>query len=220
MSSISFERYDEEFLSLTEQVQKSLTSLDIESAQSSSSAESDLKFALNLLSQCEDLLKQMSVEARGADNADTKKELLHKVRVCKAKLANLRDDYETAKNEIERMSLISPSLGPSRGNGAGSHKERLLATSEKIKSQNDTLERARRIMADTEETAMEITTELGRNRETIQSAHGRVREVSGLTNRARRIVQNMSRREVQQKLVLYMVLAVIFIVLVIIIFNL
>ena len=58
-------------------------------------------------------------------------------------------------------------------------------------------------MAETESVAMEITEELGRHRETIGNAHGRVRQVTGMTNRARRIVQNMSRREVQQKLILY-----------------
>lgn len=58
-------------------------------------------------------------------------------------------------------------------------------------------------MAETESVALEITEELGRHRETISSAHGRVRQVSGMTNRARRIVQSMGRREVQQKLILY-----------------
>ena len=70
-------------------------------------------------------------------------------------------------------------------------------------SQSETLANARSIMAETESVAMEITEELGRHRETIGNAHGRVRQVTGMTNRARRIVQNMSRREVQQKLILY-----------------
>lgn len=64
---------------------------------------------------------------------------------------------------------------------------------------------------------MEITEELGRHRETITSAHGRVRQVTGMTNRARRIVQSMGRREVQQKLILYGVggaVAVVFLFLV------
>ena len=74
-------------------------------------------------------------------------------------------------------------------------------------------------MSDTGETAMEITSELARNREKIESAHGRVREVSGLTNRARRIVQSMSRREVQQKLAMYMVSGGLILLLIIILFN-
>ena len=67
-------------------------------------------------------------------------------------------------------------------------------------------------MAETESVALEITEELGRHRETISSAHGRVRQVTGMTNRARRIVQSMSRQEVQQKLILYGVAGAIIIV--------
>ena len=74
-------------------------------------------------------------------------------------------------------------------------------------------------MSDTEGTAMEITSELSRNREKIESAHSRVRDVSGLTNRARRIVQSMSRREVQQKLAMYVVSGVLILLVLVILSN-
>jgi vesicle transport through interaction with t-SNAREs protein 1 len=89
-----------------------------------------------------------------------------------------------------------------------------------MEKQNESLDRAKSIMAETEQTAMEITLELGRNRETLESAHGRVREVSGLTNRARRLLQNMNRRQVQQKLALYAVAGVIILVIGAILWNL
>jgi vesicle transport through interaction with t-SNAREs protein 1 len=75
-------------------------------------------------------------------------------------------------------------------------------------------------MADTEEVALEITTELGRNREVMETSHARVKQVSGLTNRARRILQNMNRRRVQQKLALYVVSFVIIIVVIFLLWNL
>jgi|EP00984_Skeletonema_dohrnii_P035818 vesicle transport through interaction with t-SNAREs protein 1 len=74
-------------------------------------------------------------------------------------------------------------------------------------------------MAETEGVALEITEELGRHRETISSAHGRVRQVTGMTNRARRIVQSMSRREVQQKLILYGVAGTIVLVFLMLIYG-
>mmetsp|Transcript_33318 Transcript_33318/g.60031 ORF Transcript_33318/g.60031 Transcript_33318/m.60031 type:complete len:233 (+) Transcript_33318:125-823(+) len=208
-SSIPFERYDEEFLSLTEQVTSKLRSLDPATAAGSvpPSADADLKMAHNLLLQADDLLKQMGLEARGVEDASVKRDLLGKVRVCKTRLANLRDDYEAAKSFVERNSLgltngdIESSSGRSRSSTSG--KERLLSNSQSLQSQSDTLANARSIMAETESVALEITEELGRHRESISSAHGRVRQVTGMTNRARRIVQSMSRREVQQKLILY-----------------
>ena len=58
-------------------------------------------------------------------------------------------------------------------------------------------------MQETEQVALEITEELGNNREKLMSAHGRVREVGGLTGRARRILYGMNQRAMQQKLVMY-----------------
>jgi hypothetical protein len=82
-SSIPFERYDEEFLSLTEQVTSKLRPLDPSTASSSTSlpptAEADVKMAHNLLLQADDLLKQMGLEARGVDDAAVKRDLLAKV---------------------------------------------------------------------------------------------------------------------------------------------
>eukprot|EP00984_Skeletonema_dohrnii_P022088 scaffold11205_cov221-Skeletonema_dohrnii-CCMP3373.AAC.4 len=81
-SSIPFERYDEEFLSLTEQVTSKLRPLDPSTASSTSlppTAEADVKMAHNLLLQADDLLKQMGLEARGVDDAAVKRDLLAKV---------------------------------------------------------------------------------------------------------------------------------------------
>ncbi|EJK45608.1 hypothetical protein THAOC_35770 [Thalassiosira oceanica] len=222
-SSIPFERYDEEFLSLTEQVTSKLRSLDPSTsggAPPPSSAEADVKMAHNLLLQADDLLKQMGLEARGVDDASVKRDLLGKVRVCKTRLANLRDDYEAAKSNVERSSLGLGDIESGRGGGSSaSGKQRLLSNSEQLQSQSDTLANARSIMAETESVALEITEELGRHRETISSAHGRVRQVTGMTNRARRIVQSMSRREVQQKLILYGVAGTIMIVFLMLIYS-
>ena len=149
------------------------------------------------------------------------------MRVCKTRLANLRDDYESAKNHIDRSSLglnEDIELGGRNGSGGGRNrtngsKERLLSNTDTLQSQSDTLANARSIMAETEGVALEITEELGRHRETISSAHGRVRQVTGMTNRARRIVQSMSRREVQQKLILYGVAGTIVLVFLMLIYG-
>mmetsp|Transcript_4363 Transcript_4363/g.7312 ORF Transcript_4363/g.7312 Transcript_4363/m.7312 type:complete len:207 (-) Transcript_4363:63-683(-) len=203
MSSIPFERYDEEFLSLVNQVKSSLHQDNVE-------------FTASLISQCEDLLKQMSVEARGVDDADVKRDLLGQVRQCKSTLSGLRDEFKSMQAAQERAQLM---IGNSGSENKNASKERLLQAQNQLDQQNDTLDRARRTMADTEDVAMEITGELGRNRETLETAHGRVREVSGLTNRARRLLQNMNRRAVQQKLAMYTIAVVIVLVVGIILWN-
>mmetsp|Transcript_27916 Transcript_27916/g.31925 ORF Transcript_27916/g.31925 Transcript_27916/m.31925 type:complete len:205 (+) Transcript_27916:42-656(+) len=202
MSSIPFDRYDDEFQSLTDQVKQSLEKDDVD-------------FASSLLSQCEDLLKQMSVEARGVDDASMKRDLLSKVRQCKSTLSCLRNEFKSMQVARNRESLMISVCDDNKS----SSKEILLQAQNQVEQQNETLDRARRVMADTEEVAMEITTELGRNRETLETAHGRVREVSGLTNRARRLLQNMNRRAVQQKLAMYIIAVIIVIAAGIILWN-
>jgi len=214
MSNAPFERYDAEFLSLSEQVKSKISQLV------SKSADSEIKYCQGLLSQCDDLLKQMQVEARSVDDTTAKRELLQKVRVCKAQLANLRDDFSTAQANAEREALLggNADLETGKSGGTSDHRERLLKTNDQISKQNETLDRAQRVMAETEDVALEITSELGRNREKISSSHQRVRDVSGLTNQARRIVQSMSRREVQQKLMMYLVAALLVIAVIVILY--
>ncbi|KAL7529092.1 hypothetical protein ACHAWF_002832, partial [Thalassiosira exigua] len=78
----NFDRYDAEFRSLAEQVSSRLRGLDPATSDGPAvpaTAEADLRMARNLLLQADDLLKQMGLEARGADDASLKRDLLGKV---------------------------------------------------------------------------------------------------------------------------------------------
>lgn len=100
----------------------------------------------------------MGLEARSTEDSTMKRDLLGKVRVCKTRLANLRDDYEGAKGVVERMSLglgrdeeMGGGGGGVNGGGrggrqGGSAREKLLHQSESLNSQNETLSNAQRIM--------------------------------------------------------------------------
>jgi len=153
----------------------------------------------------------MTIESRSVDDKQIKAECQAVVRVAKGNHANLVDDVKAVQGAFERHSLLQ---GGSSGDvESGNHKsgrnanaavkEHLLKTNNTLQSQNSTLENARRVMAETEDVALEITEELSRNREAISSASSRVRGVSSLTNRARRVLVSMQRREVQQKMVVY-----------------
>jgi len=181
-SYVPFQRYDEEFKSLKKQVQQSLQDSfsDEESGQTG-----------NLLTQCDELLQQMALEARSVPEASLKRELLAQVRTCKAEL-------QTFKDEHNKQSLLS---GASKG-GSG-HRERLLQQQDMLENQNSRLDNARKVLEETEHVALEIGTELSHNRETIESAHGRVRQVGSMTGRAKRILSSMNQRAVRQKIMLY-----------------
>lgn len=182
-SRINFDQYDEEFGNICQQVQKSLAE------------EPPSQYTSNLLQQCDDLVQQMELEARTVPDATLKRSLIQKVRSCK-------QEYQRLRAESERQGLLG-----GRGGAGGGEDERFMLqkNEDMLGAQNDTLERARRTMQETEAVALEITEELGQNREKLISAHGRVREVQGLTGRARRILTSMSQRAVQQKMILYAV---------------
>ena len=177
----SFDRYDEEFTSLIQQIQKDLDD------------SGDPKYTNNLLQQCDDLIKQMALEARSVGEADRKRQMLAKVKQCKTQ-------YQDLVQQSDRQGLLGAN---GASNGGGSAKERLLLqkNEEMMSAQNDRLERARRTMQETEQVALEITDELASNRETLTSAHGRIRDVSGLTGRAKRMLNRMSQRALQQKMI-------------------
>lgn len=178
--SSTFDRYDDEFSSLIQQIEEGLHS------------EPPTPYTESLLKQCDDLIKQMALEARSVQEASVKRSLLDKVKKYKAK-------YQGLQAESDRQGLLGSS---SQQQG---QRERLLLqkNEDMLSRQNETLERARRTMEETEAVAFEITEELGHNREKLMSAHGRVREMTGLTGRASRILTAMNQRAVQQKMVLY-----------------
>jgi vesicle transport through interaction with t-SNAREs protein 1 len=177
---LPFERYEDEFKTLTKQVQDSLN--DDEEVQQTG----------NLITQCDELLQQMALEARSVPDASLKRELLQTVRTAKSQL-------QTYKEKYEKQSLMSSANSKS----SGGHRERLLQQQDQLRNQNSQLDNARKVLEETEQVALEIGSELGNNRETLESAHGRIHQVTGLTGRARRIVQSMNQRAVQQKLLLY-----------------
>ena len=194
-TSIPFERYDDEFGELLHQIEQSLNE------------EPPSAYSENLMQQADDLIKQMALEARSVPDASLKRELLAKVRKQKDQLSNLRSRSE--KDGLFRTS-------------SKNREQRLLLqqTEDTLTQQNETLERARRTMLETEQVALEITDELGNNREKIMSAHGRVREVGGITGRARRILQGMNQRAMQQKMVMYGVAAALGVGFLILLYNL
>lgn len=197
---IPFERYDDEFSTLLQQIESSIEDQNDPPSPT---------YTTNLIQQADDLLKQMALEARSISNSTTKRTLLDKVRSLKGQLQSLQSQYD-------RIQLISTSRIDTSSMSVD-QRERLRLqqqqqaqqkkNEEMLLNQNDLLERARRTMNETETIALEITEELGNNREKLMSTHSRIREVGGLTGRARKILYNMNQRAMQQKMILYGVVA-------------
>lgn len=186
-----FDRYDTEYRSLLEQINSKISQLSTYDNNDKDKS-STIQLTSGLFRQADDLLKQLDMEAR--DQSD--RTMKEKCKTYKKSLQSLRSDFESARASADRQMLLSGSV-------SGSDRGRLMDVGSSLSRQNDTLTNARRVMAETEDVALEITEELGRNREKIQNARSKVQEVSGMTNTARRLVQSMSKRETQQKIMMY-----------------
>jgi hypothetical protein len=163
-----FDFYKEEFESVLRQIEQRLQS------------EED---ASDLIDQCETLLPQFSMEARGAPDPSLKQELLDTVSAYKVK-------FQSYKAENKRKELLT-SMPP----GADTrHRERMMLPQDRVRQQNQTIQNALHSLNETEQVATDIGQELSKNRETIENTHDNVNQVSSMAERAKGLLKSMKRR--------------------------
>jgi hypothetical protein len=167
-ASTPFDFYKEEFESVLLQIEQCLQS------------EED---ASDLIDQCETLLPQLSIEARGAPDPCLKQELLDVVSAYKVK-------FQSYKDENKRKGLFA-SMPP----GADArYRERMMLPQDRVRQQNQTILNALQSVNETEQVAIEIGQELSKNRETIENAQDNVDQVSSMAERAKGLLMSMRRR--------------------------
>mmetsp|Transcript_15569 Transcript_15569/g.19286 ORF Transcript_15569/g.19286 Transcript_15569/m.19286 type:complete len:103 (+) Transcript_15569:783-1091(+) len=71
------------------------------------------------------------------------------------------------------------------------------------------LENSRQVMDDLEASAMDVSSQLRSNRETLESAHNKLKNSNNLTSRARSVLRRMENREFRQKTAIYVALGVV-----------
>ncbi|CAM9594337.1 unnamed protein product [Chrysoparadoxa australica] len=188
-----FDSYNEEFRALSSEIAKGIshaTTYETEAV----AKRTELRKVDALLGQASDLIKQMDVEVRSASDVPTKKDLQAKVATYKQSLSRLKSDYTRAVQAEERAGLMGDQdhlFAQGRGSASQQQHDRLLQTSDMLERQGGYLESSKRMVAEIEDVAMDITSELGRNRETIQSAHSKVKETNSAMEVAKGAVDRM-----------------------------
>ena len=134
--------------------------------------------------------------------AATRKQLQKKVRQYKSSLNSLEDDFRRARDKHEREGLLGAGAD-GVGSLSAEHRSRLADTTERLQGSSRALEMAITTVQETEDVALGITDELGRNREKILSAHSKVKQTSSLTDTARSLVSRMTRRDRQHRCMMY-----------------
>jgi hypothetical protein len=88
-------------------------------------------------------------------------------------------------------------------------RERLLNTNDKLSKQNKIIMSAQQTIYDTENIGNIIISELQNNKEKIKASHTKVNEFNGMTDTARRLLNSINKREIQQRWILFFVTFVI-----------
>jgi vesicle transport through interaction with t-SNAREs protein 1 len=198
---MSFESYNQEFVGCAQQAERCLSELK-SNENNNPKNYSLISQVESLLTQQADCIKQMEVEARGSSyDSATKKVLIEKAGILKKSLIKDKADFQRIREKAERSSLI--------GTASESDRSRFLETNEKLDRQNQMIDQAHRTVAETEEIGLEITSELSRNREKIESSRAKNSEFVNVVAAARGILGSMNRRETRQRYLVVFIVVVL-----------
>lgn len=190
-----FDGYDEEYRALASDISRKISEVATYEDQKDKKKTSIVHIG-DLLTQANQLIQQMELEVRSLDAA-TRRELSKKVDQYKKSLASLAEDHKKIKEKEEREGLFGDRDDLAKS--SADHRNRMKAATDKMKGTTGKLDAARRTVAETEEVALAITDELGRNREKIQAAHNKVKGVNDMAKRGGNIVGRMSARDKRQQ---------------------
>lgn len=115
-----FDAYIQEFSTLSQDISKSIS--EYRSYSDADKSATLGRQVESLLGQANDLIKQMELEVRSHDPA-TRKVLGDKLSTYKKSIVSMKTDFEAARNELQKSSLI--------GSKSNEQRQRLLDTNQK-----------------------------------------------------------------------------------------
>ncbi|GFR47464.1 hypothetical protein Agub_g9191 [Astrephomene gubernaculifera] len=154
--------------------------------------------------EADNIIKKMDMEARSVA-PDRSKQLQNKVKEYKADLASLKEqlgkarsssnDYEAARAEL--------GLGMDHASSSQAQRDRMLSATARLEQSSERLQAGKKMLAETEELGSGILANLASQRETILHARDTLHGADDNISRARKILSGMSRRMLQNKLIMF-----------------
>lgn len=165
----------------------------------------------NLFQEASEIIEQMDLEIRDINSAikrspEEKEKYLNIIKSYKKELSKLEDEFaKQVKNkkstnfEIKLTDDDEEELNDLRHENNAS-----------LKKMGNNLDRGYRIVLETEETGNNILSDLFGQREQITRSRDRMREANKNLGKSSRIVGDMARRLIQNKLILFGICALLF----------
>jgi hypothetical protein len=134
--------------------------------------------AADLVKRCDDVLLQMRIESRDTSNESLKKERNDIIKACKMQL----ESYVVI-NDKKELFFVSET-----------QQDRMKSQQDQLASQNERLINALQSLNESEQIGTEMTKELDKNREKIESAQGNTNGLKAMMGQADGILSGMIKR--------------------------
>ncbi|GIL75419.1 hypothetical protein Vretimale_8053 [Volvox reticuliferus] len=157
------------------------------------------------IKEADNIIKKMDMEARSVA-PERSKQLQNKVKEYKADLASLKEQLSKARTaagseyDAARAEL---GLGMDYASSSQAQRDRMLSATAKLEQSNDRLQTGKKLLAETEELGSGILANLAAQRETIVHSRDTLHGADDNISKARKILTNMSRRMLQNKLIMF-----------------
>eukprot|EP01029_Cantina_marsupialis_P004149 TRINITY_DN14113_c0_g1_i1.p1 TRINITY_DN14113_c0_g1~~TRINITY_DN14113_c0_g1_i1.p1 ORF type:complete len:220 (-),score=33.90 TRINITY_DN14113_c0_g1_i1:227-832(-) len=145
--------------------------------------------------QAEQAFKQLQTQNHYNENLDRFRKTLVK----------LRQDLKQAINQGHSSELMGSAK-------SGEYQKLQDPRTAKVSRANETLVQAKQHLYTAKDTGIAISEDLYKNRETILRSTNRTRELSGILGGAERVLRNMSKREIQNRLFVLVITLILFLV--------
>eukprot|EP00883_Tetradesmus_obliquus_P012311 jgi/Sobl393_1/5154/SZX67987.1 len=159
--------------------------------------------------EADNVVKRMDMEARSLA-PDKGRPLLNKVREYKADLASLREQLKQAAaggGSEDAAARAELGLGDNYYSTSAGQRDRMLAATERMQKTSDRLQVGKQQLAETEELGVTILQDLARQRETITHARDTLHGADDNISKARKVLGTMSKRIVQNKIIMFGIVA-------------
>jgi len=203
-----FREYEDDFARLQREVDERLSGPDPEVADQESSHASRLRKLEETerrTKEADQALRQLEMEARTMP-PDTRAALAPKLKGYRADLVERRKRVEAAKSEAQRQDL----LGDGDANVFGKSmkdRERLLDAKSTMDKARMQLEEAKQQSFQSEQIGIEVINDLREQRDVIMRSRGNVGKIGEHMGAARTLLDGMFRRALANKLIVYVVVA-------------
>ncbi|TMW65876.1 hypothetical protein Poli38472_003641 [Pythium oligandrum] len=173
-----------------------------------------IQLAQSNIVEAQRCMKLMSLEVRG------KSPRLRKA--MQAKINLYREELQGLTRDLDRAQLMAKERKTQKrtaNDTSYSQYDRIMANTNRLNKSTKSLEGSQRLIAETEQIGISVLDNLSSQRESLLSAHEKVRETREATSEARRILQRMARRIITNKIVLYSVIALLVISICVVIYH-